>query len=217
MGVALDDADLGVQKVEHARGRGHGALVQIEGLAQPSQRPQQALGDEHDNRVGAQADPALGGEPATHQHVGGEGEQDGHADQRDERGRQPDRLAVGVAVGLGGLADPAGLALLGGERLDRGDAVQVVVEDGVHLADLLAHLGVAHPYPALVHERAGHDDGHGDDGEDGDLRGHREHDRADHDHRGRHVKHVRCALVEEALELVDVVVHDRHQPARALL
>ena len=54
--------------------------------------------------------------------------EDGHADHGRDRRREADREGVAPAVGVRALADALGLEVLGGVRLDGGDAEQVVVE-----------------------------------------------------------------------------------------
>src|SRR5690606_11349820 len=48
---------------------------------------------------------------------------------------------------------------------------------------------------------------------DGDLGREIEEHSSDHDHGGGHLQQIVRAAVQEPLELIDVVVQDRHQPA----
>ncbi len=51
--AAVGDVGFGMKQIEHARCRGHGPLVEVDGLAQAGQRPQQSLGHEDHDAVGA--------------------------------------------------------------------------------------------------------------------------------------------------------------------
>ena len=83
--VATGDGDRRVEQIEYPLGGGHRPLVVVEGAAQAGERPEQALGDVHQEGIGADGDlTAPGLQPADHQDRQ-EGEQDREADQRDER------------------------------------------------------------------------------------------------------------------------------------
>ena len=71
-----------VQQVQDARGRGHGALEQVEGLSEPGQRPEEPLGEEDHHRVGPHCHPVVGREVAAVGEGRREAAQDDHADER---------------------------------------------------------------------------------------------------------------------------------------
>ena len=52
-GLAAPDRDRGVDQIQHPLGGSHGPLVLIKRAAEGRERPQQALGDEHQHAVGA--------------------------------------------------------------------------------------------------------------------------------------------------------------------
>ena len=106
----VDDGRRHRQQVEDASGRGHGPLVEVERLAEPGERPEQALGHVDEHREQADLEVAPQHRVAAPQQGDGEAGQDRHADHRHERRRQPDGVAVGLAVGLAGRLDPRRLA-----------------------------------------------------------------------------------------------------------
>jgi hypothetical protein len=135
LGVAADP------KIRVARR--HGPLVEVQGLAERGERPEQALGHEHQHAVGADGQLAgLGERPAVDQR-GDEAADDDHADERRERRAEADGGAVGRLVVLAELADAGDLAGLGVEALDGGDAAEVVGELSAQQAHALADDGVA--------------------------------------------------------------------------
>ena len=52
-GFPIGEQGVGIQQVEGAVGGGHGALVEVEGVAQAGERPEQALGDEDQDGIDA--------------------------------------------------------------------------------------------------------------------------------------------------------------------
>jgi hypothetical protein len=137
-GVAFVHLGVGVEDVEDSVGRSHRPLIQVEGLAETGERPQQALCEEHQHRVGRRFQGAVECSEPSDQHRDQEPGQDPDSDHRDERGGQSDGTAIDGAVrvrlGHHSLAFPP----LGGERLDGGDPAEVVVQDPVEGAGLLA-------------------------------------------------------------------------------
>ncbi len=215
--LAVDLGHRRVQQIEDPRGRGHGALVQIEGAPQPGQGPQQALSEEDQHRVAAHRERARDHGPATDEQGAGEADHDHHADQRRERAREHDRPPVGAPVVVGEQADAIDLAGLRDERLDGLDPREVVGQLARHLGGLEPHRRVARRDRVLEAEAAPQDERHRQDREQGDQRRGPEEDRPDR-HAGRaHLDQIVGAVVEEALELVDVVVEDGEQLARAAI
>ena len=144
--------------------------------------------------------------------------QDGHPDERHERRAHLDRRRVGLEVGLAASADALGLPRLRTEGLDGRHAGQIVREAGVQLPGALAHLGVARLEAPLEAEAAPDDERHREEGEGRDLGSEDHESGTHHEHRRRGLEDVARAPVEEALELVHVVVQDGHEATgRAVL
>ncbi len=204
------------QQVEDAPRAGHGTLEEVDHLGEAGQRPKQPLGEEHQHPVGTNVELALQGHHAAHGEGGQEAGQDRHADHRDERRADADGLAIGLHIGFAGLAQPLGLAGLGGEALDGGDAGQVVGEPAGEVADPLAHFGIQRPGLALEVEGAPHDQRDRREGKQCDQRREHEEHRPHRHHGNADLDHGVGPAVQETLELVDVVVHGRHQLAGAL-
>ena len=110
------------EQAEDAGRRRAAALVEVEDLGDLGQRPEQPLRHEDQHGVEADLEVAAQRRPAAEQQRAGEAGQDRHPHQRHERGRGADRVGVGPAVGQGDGGDAVALAVLGGERLDGGDA-----------------------------------------------------------------------------------------------
>ena len=213
--VAAGDGDRGVQQVHHPVGGGHGPLVVVEGAAQGGEGPEQALGDEHQEAVGADGDRALPGlQTADHQDRQ-EGEQDREADQGNEGRRQADGPAVAGPVGLTLLDQPLLFPVLGRVALDGEHAAQVVAQPAGQIPGPLTHLPVAGRKPALKAERPPEDHGDRQEGDPRHRRGEHQHGSAHRHHGGDQLKDLVGPVVEEALQLVDVVVEDGEQPAAA--
>ena len=78
----------------------------------------------------------------------------GHAvEQRLERAAQADRAEPGLAQPAGDHRQPLGLAALGAERLDHGDAVEALVHGLAELAQLVLRGVVEAVDAALVRRR----------------------------------------------------------------
>ena len=214
-GGVVAHADRHRQQVEDAPGAGHGALEQVDHLGEPRQRPQQALGEEHQHAVGAHVELAPERQHAAHGEGGQEAGQDRHADHRDEGGADLDGAPVGLHVGLAHLAQPRRLAGLAGEALDGGDAGQVVGQPAGQVAHLLAHVGVERARLALEVEGAPDDQRDGREGEQRDQRRDDEEHRPHRHHGDPHLDQGIGAAIQEALQLVDVVVHGSDQLAGA--
>jgi hypothetical protein len=83
------------QQVEDSPGRGHATLIQVEGLTQVGEGPQQALGHEDQDRVDADLEATVEHQAPADEKRGGEPGEDGHADEGDEGRGVPNGLAVG--------------------------------------------------------------------------------------------------------------------------
>ncbi len=205
-----------LQQVHHALDGGHRTLVEVGQVGQPRQRPQQALRQVDEGRVAADAQRAVQRHQAAVEQRHAEAGQDRDADHRRDRGRQPDRLAVALAVGDRGLGDVVRLEILGRVGLDRRDALQVVVQARGHRAGGLAHRGVADGQLALEPERAVQDQRHRDQRQRRELGGQHEEHAAHHQRADEDLDQVVGAAIEEALHLVDVLVEDGQQVAGAV-
>ena len=211
------DRGLHLEEPEDAPARRHRPLVEVEGLAEAGQRPEQALGHVHQDREQADLQVAAQGGPAADEQGHREPGEDRHADERDERARVADGRTVGVAVGLAVGGHPLDLAVLGRERLDGGDAAEVVGQRVGDPARRRPHHVVALLEGPLVAKRA-HDD-HRDGQEGQERQGGRDDEerQADEHHVGGGDDEVVGADVEEPLELVHVVVEHGHEAARAVV
>ena len=153
----------------------------------------------------------------TNHEDGQKGKQDGKADQGNKRCREADGPPVAEPIGLAVLGESAQLPGFGGIALDREHAPEVVAQPGCQIPGPFAHLPVAGGQPLL--KAQGSPEDHGDRNE-GHPRHHgrEEHHRAtDGQHGGEELQDFIGSLIEKALELVDVVVEDRHQAAGAAL
>ena len=101
----------------------------------------------------------------------------------------------------------------GGEALDGGHAAQVVGKLTVERAHLRTDSGIARRQRALETDRAPDDERHGQHRHPGHVGSGIEEDAADDQDGGDHLPDVVDAHVQEALELVDVVVQDGQQAA----
>ena len=142
---------------------------------------------------------------------------DCHANERDEGSRETNGGAIVLLVLLALDADASGLKCFGGKALNRGNAADVVGELAIKHANLLAHLRVARSHASLESHGAPNDYGHwqkrhprnprrrnkeeGTNGYDGD----------------NELNDFVCANIEEALELIDVIIENAHQLAAALV
>ena len=213
-GRAALDAQRRVEQVEDAPRRGHGTLVLVEDVAQTGQRPQQALGHEHEHAVQADVEAAIGGHAGAEHQGRSEPEHDAHADQRHERGAQSNRGLVGATVGLAVAFEVPRLDVLGHERLDRCDAPELVGQARGHVGRSGTDRLVARGELALEPQRSQHHDRRRCDRQGGDRRHRHDEQHTDGQHRGRQLDDLVGTIVEEALELVDVVAQHRHQSAR---
>ena len=202
-----------IQQIEGAVGGGHGALVEIEGVAQAGERPEQALGDEDQDGIDADRQRAGERHLAAGDQDGDEAAHDEHADERDEGGTERNGRAVGFAVAVAFDGDAPQFVGFGGEALDGGHAAQVVGQLTVEHADLLTDSGIARRKRALEADGAPDDEGHGQHGHPGHVGGRIEEDAADDQDGGDHLPDVVDAHIQEAFELVDVVVQDGQQAA----
>ena len=212
---AAGDGDRGGQQVEHPVGGGHRPLVVVEGAAQGGERPEQPLGDEHQEGVAAGGDRAAPGLQAADHQDGDEGEQDRVADQRHERRREADGAAVGLTVRLALLGQPPQLPGLGGVALDREHAAEIVAQLAGQIAGQLAHGRVAGRQALLEAQRAPEDQRDRNERHPRHRGGEHHHCPAHRQHGGEQLQDLVGAVVEEALQLVDVVVEHGHQPAAA--
>ncbi len=108
-----------------------------------------------------------------------------------------------------------GLEVLGGVGLDRGHAGEVVVQPRRHRRRRLARGGVARVQPALEPEGADQDQRDRQQRQHRQRGGQGEEHRADQQRGHEHLDQVVGAGVEEALDLVDVLVEQRHQAPAA--
>ena len=204
-----------VQQVHHPVHRRHGALVQIHHVGQAGQRPQQALGEVYERRIAAHAQLAAQGEHAAVKQRGHEAGQDGHADDRRDRRRKTNGVGVARAEAVRGLAQVFGLELFGGVGLDGGHAGQVVVEPGRYRGRGFARRGITRGQPLLEPEGADQDQRYRQHRQRRQAGGQHEEHRADQQRGNHHLDQVVGTGVEETFDLVDVFVHQRHQPAAA--
>ena len=115
-----------IQQIQYPGGRGHGPLVVVEGAAQGGEGPEQALGDEHQEAVGAHGNDPLPSLKTTNHEDGQKGKQDGKANQGNKRCREADGPPVAEPIGLAVLGESAQLPGFGGIALDREHAPEVV-------------------------------------------------------------------------------------------
>ena len=209
----IGEQGVGVQQVEGAVGGGHGALVEVEGVAQAGERPEQALGDEDQDGIDADRQRAGEGHLAAGDQDGDEAAHDEHTDERDEGRTERNGRAVGFAVAVAFDGDAPEFVGFGGEALDGGDAAQVVGKLTVERAHLRTDSGIARRKRALEADGTPDDEGHGQHGHPGHVGGRIKEDAADDQDGGDHLPDVVDAHVQEALELVDVVVQDGQQAA----
>ena len=205
----------GVEQIHHPIHRSHRALVQVGHVGKARQRPQQSLGEVHQCGITADAKPALQGQPAAVQHGRDETREDSHPDHRRDRGGKTDRLGIARAERIGCRAHVFALERLGGVGLDRGHAGEVVVQTCRHRRRCVACGGVAWREALLEPERTAQDQRDRQQCEHREARGEEEKHRADQQRGHEHLDQVVRAGVEEAFDLVDVFVHQRHQPAAA--
>ena len=198
--------DRHLEQAQDAGGRRAAALVEVEDLGDLGQRPEQALGHEDQHGVEADLEVAAQRRPAAEQQRAGEAGQDRHPHQRHERGRGADRVGVGLAVGQGDGRHAVALAVLGGERLDGRDAGDVGGERAGQVGDRGADPVVERLEATLEDERPDDDQRDRQEGEDQELARRGREDGAHEQHVERGLQDRRSADVEEALELVDVVV-----------
>ena len=189
----------------------------VEGLAEAGEGPEQALGEEDEGAVDADIEAAVGCLHAAEEEGGGEADQDDDADEGDEGGADGDGAAVALQVGFAVLAEAIAFEGLGGEAFDGGDAAEVVGEAGAEEANFLADVTVEGGEFALEEDGAPEDEGHGEHGHPGDSGGEDEKCRADDEDGGGDLDDVVGTFVEEAFQLVDVVVEDGEQAAGAAL
>ena len=119
-------------------------------------------------------------------------------------------MTVSIATGVNAID----FACLGSEGLDRCDATQVAGQVAVQQTHFFAHFAVTRRQLLLKQDRAPQDERHRQHAHPSDLgRDPKEH-RADRQHRGRDLQQLVRANIQEALQLVDVVIQDRHQATR---
>ncbi len=206
--------DRHLEQAQDAGRRRAAALVEVEDLGDLGQRPEQALRHEDQHGVEADLEVAAQRRPATEQQRAGEAGQDRHPDQRHERGGGPDRVGVGPAVGQGDGRHAVALAVLGGERLDGRDARDVGGERAGQVGDGGADPVVERLEATLEDERPDDDQRDRQEGEEQELARRGREDGPHEQHVERGLQDRRRADVEEALELVDVVVEGGERRAR---
>jgi len=116
-----------------------------------------------------------------------------------------------LRIALRAHADAGDLTVLGGERLDRGDALQVVRQRGAELAGALSDERVPRLERVLEPHRPPDDHWDGQEREPRQVTDEHDERGADQNHGRERLEDLVRADVEEALELVDVVVEDRQQ------
>ena len=97
--------------------------------------------------------------------------------------------------------------------MDGGHAANVVFEQRVQVTCRVTDAQVLRFQRALVPEGTPQDERDGHEGQQGHLPSDGKENRANDDDGGSHLQQVVCTLVEEAFELIDVVVEDRQQVA----
>ena len=189
----------------------------IERVAQARQWPEQALGHEDQHAVRAHVELAVDHHEAAKKHDGDEAGDDHHANDRYKAGTDLDCILIALAILIAGLAHAGQFILFSREALDGGDAAEIVGQLAVEHANLLAHARIARLQQTLEAQRAPDDQRHGQDGQPADLRRDDQKHGPDDGDRGDQLNDVVGAFVQKALELVDVIVEHRHQPARAAI
>ncbi len=211
--VPRGDGQRRLDEGEDARGRRPAALIEVEHMGDVGQRPQQPLGHEDQHRVQAELQLAVERHPAAQQQRAGEAGQDRHADQRHERRRGADRVDVGLPVGRRHRGHPVPLPILGVERLDGRDPGQIRRQDRRQLGHRRPDVEVQRLQPALEEQGSSDDQRDRQERQQQQLPGcHREH-RPDEEHVQGRLQDRRRTHVEEALQLVDVVVQGRQRRA----
>ena len=146
---------------------------------------------------------------------GHEAHHDDHPDDGHEGRAEADGVLVHGLVATALLLEARELVRFVGEALDGADAAEVDGQPAVQRAHLLTHPRVARDEERLVAKRAEQHERHGQEREDRDRGCEREEHRADDEHRGAHLDELVGARVQEALQLVHVVVEHAHELARA--
>lgn len=211
--LTFDHLGLGVEKVLDAVGTGEEALELVEGFAEAGEGPEEALGHEDEDGIDSDAEGAIEGEPSADEEGSGEPGEDSHADEGDKCGGELDGFLVGGAVFVADGGEAFGFAGFGGEGFDGGDSAEVGREGAAESGDGFADFGVAGFEPFLVEDAAPDDDRDWDHGEGGDEEGTGGEYGSDEDDVPEQADETGCASIEEAFELVDVVVEDAEQSA----
>ena len=166
----IPDGDRGFDQVQDAPRRGHGALVEINGLGNIGHRPEQPLREKDQHAIGADVESPLQGHPAADEEGRDESGQNGHADDWNECRAHGDCLPVGLDVSPAVPDDPVGFEALGGEALDGRYAGDVCRQAVSELTDLLTHRRIERLGPALKVERTQNDHRYGREGNGRDQR-----------------------------------------------
>ena len=205
-----------VEQVHDAVHRGHRALVQVGHVGEPRHRPQQSLRQIDECGIASDAELSVQGQPAAVQERGNETGEHGHADHRRDRGGDANRRGVTLAELVRSRAHVFGFETFRRVGLDRRHAGKIVVQARGHRRRGLARGGIARIQPLLEPERAEQDQGHRQQGQHGEAAGQGEEHRADEQGGTEHLDQVVRTGIEETLDLVDILVQQRHQPATAL-
>jgi hypothetical protein len=205
-----------VEQAQDAPRRGHGALVEVGDFGKPRHRPEQALGQEDEQAIGADLHLAGQRQPAADQEGGEKAGQDRHADDRDEGGGDADRRPVRLDITEAFLGQRRRLARLGAKGADGLEALQVGGKPRAKTAGAGAHRVVARLRAALEPEGAGNDRRHRRKRDDGDQRADDEKHRADENDGGKGLDQLVGTAIEKTFELVDVVVQHRDEIAGAV-
>ena len=165
------------------------------------------------NGVGANRQASIESQLAAGDQDGDEAAHNKHADERNEGRTKRNGIAVGDAVAVAFEAHAPQFVGLGSKTLDGSNATQVVGQLTIERPHLLTDSGIARRQRALEADRAPDDEGHGQHRHPGHVGGRVKEDSADDQDGGDHLPDVVDTHVQEAFELVDIVVQDSHQAA----
>lgn len=211
--MAFDHLGFGVEEILDAVGAGEEALELVEGFAEGGEGPEEALGHEDEDGIDSDAEGAIEGEPSADEEGSGEPGEDAHADEGDKCGGELDGFLVCGSVLVADGGEAFGFAGFGCEGFDGGDSAEVGGEGSAESGDGFTDFGVAGFETFLVEDAAPDDDGDWDHGEGGDEEGTGGEDGTDEDDVPEQADEAGCAGIEEAFELVDVVVEDGEESA----